>query len=139
MRALLLHGAAAWCCRMVLLHGAAVWCCCMVLLHGAAAWCCCILLLHGAAAWCRCCCSSSNNFLIYEIEAAVEAAPTIFGRYLVTLWRQLLAAADAFRAEHWVQSFAGGLSVGELSSAPIQESRARPSSPFRRQLRGLNF
>ena len=32
------------------------------------------------------------------------------------------------------------LSAGELSSsAPIQESRARPSSPFWRQLRGLNF
>ena len=40
-----------------------------------------------------------SNFLIYEMEAAVEADPAIFGRYLVTLWRQLLAAADAFRAE----------------------------------------
>ena len=27
---------------------------------------------------------------LYEIEAAVEAAPAIFGRYLVALWRQLL-------------------------------------------------
>ena len=41
---------------------------------------------------------------IYEIEAAVEAAPAIFGRYQVTQWRQLLAAADAFRAGHYVQS-----------------------------------
>ena len=44
-----------------------------------------------------------QQFLIYKIEAAVKAAPAIFGRYLETLWRQLLAAADAFRAEHWVQ------------------------------------
>ena len=48
--------------------------------------------------------SSSSNFLIYEIEVAVDAAPAIFGRYLVTLCRQQLVAADAFRAEHWVQS-----------------------------------
>ena len=50
------------------------------------------------------CSGSSSNFLIYKIEAAVEAVPAIFGRYLVTQWRQLLAAADAFRAEHLVQS-----------------------------------
>ena len=42
--------------------------------------------------------------LIYEIEAAVEAAPEVFGRYLVTLWRQLLVAADALRTKHWVKS-----------------------------------
>ena len=101
MRALLLHCAAAC---MVLLHGAAAWCCCMVLLHGATAWRCFMVLLHAAAACCCCCSSGSSNFLIYKIEAAVEAAPAIFGRYLVTLWRQLLAAADAFPAEHWVQS-----------------------------------
>ena len=89
---------------MVLLHGvaAAEWCCCVVLLRGAAAaWCCCcmVLLLHGAAA-----ATCSSNFLIYKIEAAVEAGPAIFSKYLVTQWRQLLAAADAFPAEHWVQS-----------------------------------
>ena len=47
---------------------------------------------------------SSSNFLIYEIEGAEEAAPAIFGRYLVAQWPQQLAAADAFRAEHWLQS-----------------------------------
>ena len=58
------------------------------------------------------------------IEAAVKAAPAIFGRYLVTQWQQLLAAADAFRAEHRVKSQRqSGLSAGELSSpAPIHES-----------------
>ena len=105
----------------------------MVLLHGAAAWCHCmmplllpllllpllllpllllllvplllllllvpllLLLLHAASS------GSSSNFLIYKIAVAVEAASAIFGRYLVTQWRQLLVAADAFRAEHWVQ------------------------------------
>ena len=39
-------------------------------------------------------------FFTYELEAAVEATPAIFGRYLVTQRRQLLAAADAFRAQH---------------------------------------
>ena len=59
----------------------------------------------------------------YEIEAAEEAAPAIFSRYLVAQWRQLLAAADAFRAEHWVQSRRQSvLSADELSSAPIEES-----------------
>ena len=37
-----------------------------------------------------------QQFFIYEIEAAEEAAPAIFGRYLVAQWRQLLAAADVF-------------------------------------------
>ena len=52
-----------------------------------------------------CCCSAAAAaiFLIYKIEAAEEAAPTIFGRYLVAQRRQLLAASVAFRAEHWVQ------------------------------------
>ena len=51
-----------------------------------------LLLLAGAAA---------AYFFKYEPDAAVEATPSIFGRYLVTKWRQLLAAADAFRAQHW--------------------------------------
>ena len=62
-----------------------------------------LLLLQRAACSVQCA-ACSSNFLIYHIEAAIEAAPAIFGRYLVTQWRQLLAAADAFRAEHWVQS-----------------------------------
>ena len=114
---------------MVLLHGAAAWCsCCMVqLLHGAPAAATAAAAAAtatataadtaaataaptaaattaAAAAAAAVCNGSSSNFLIYKIEAAVEAAPAIFGRYLVTQWRQLLAAADAFRAEHWVQS-----------------------------------
>ena len=97
-----------------------------------------LLLLQRAAAGC----SGSSNFLIYEIEAAAEAAPAIFGRYLVTQRRQLLWPPMRF-----------GRNIGyNLSSpAPIQYRRriiiscadtwirAQPSSPFRRQLRRLNF
>ena len=140
MRALVLH---ATCCLLQLLPAAAsaaccicCWCCiCYCCCCCCVCWCC-----YVCCCCCYCCCCSSSNFLIYEIEAAVEAAPAIFGRYLVTLWRQLLAAADAFRVEHWVQSRRySGLSAGELSSpAPMQESRIL-SSPFRRQLGSLNF
>ena len=110
---LLPHGAAAaWCfCRMVLLpNGAAA------AYSAAAAWCCCrmvlvlvlvllvvlllllrlLLMLCSSSGSSYSSSSSSSNFLIYKIEAAVDAAPAIFGRYLVTLWRQQLAAADAF-------------------------------------------
>ena len=43
--------------------------------------------------------AAAAAIFIYEIEATVDAAPVIFGRYLVTLWCQQLAAADAFRAD----------------------------------------
>ena len=56
----------------------------------------CICMQAAAAA-----AAAAAIFFIYELEAAVEATPAIFGRYLVTQWRQLLAAADAFRAENW--------------------------------------
>ena len=85
--------------------------------------------------------SSSSNFLIYEIGAAEEAAEAIFGRYLVAQWRQLLAAAVTFRAEQWVQILAIKRSFRRWIIISCADTRiiTWPSSPFRRQLCGINF
>ena len=87
------------------LSAAMLWCYAMRWCNAAAAMlllqcCCCNAAAAMLLLQCCCCCCSSSDFFKYEPEAAVEATPAVFDRYLVTQWRQLLAAADAFRAQH---------------------------------------